>query len=66
MYPNLIDDVILSFQVLNRLSIYGSIFKADGTWNSGLIKNNLIDALGEVKIELRLVLVIELCVYLLC
>ena len=66
MNANFIDDVILPLEVLNGLSIDSSILETDGTWRSSLIEYNLVDALGQMKVELRLVLVIELCVYLLC
>ena len=66
MNANFIDDVILPLEVLNGLSIDSSILETDGTWRGSLIEYNLVDALGQMKVELRLVLVIELCVYLLC
>ncbi len=63
---NLIDEKILTFEILNGLSIYGGVFKCDSTGSRGLVVDYLVDAFSEVKIKIRLVFSIEVCVYLLC
>lgn len=66
MNSNIVDNEVLSFQILDRLRIDGSILKGNGTGSNCLVEDNLINAFREVKIELRMILVIELCVHLLC
>lgn len=60
MDSNLIDDKIVSFKVLDGLGIDSCILEINGTGCSGFIEDNLVDTLREVKIEVGLVLVIEL------